>query len=196
MKCSWTRGWASSHLWTGGRLVGGQVVADHVDGQAGLDLAVDVVEEVAEVYGPVLGGQLADDLAGGGVQRGEQVDRAVADVVVAAALRHPWQHGQNRGSSLQGLDLRLLVDREDRGVRRRREVKADDVADLVEKQRVGRDLEALRAVRLQPEGPPDAVHAASARSRPAWPAPAWTSAWRPREPLPGSGPPPPRPGRR
>jgi hypothetical protein len=40
--------------------VGGQVVADHVDGQAGLDLAVDLTGEVAEVHGPVLGGQLAE----------------------------------------------------------------------------------------------------------------------------------------
>jgi len=60
--------------------VGGEVVADDVDLQPGFDLAVDVVEEVAEVDGPVPFGQLA----GGGVERGEQVDGAVPDVVVAA----------------------------------------------------------------------------------------------------------------
>ena len=32
-----------------GRLMGGQVVADHVNGQAGLSLPVDLIEEVAEV---------------------------------------------------------------------------------------------------------------------------------------------------
>ena len=63
-----------------------KVVADHVDGQAGLGLPVDLVEEVAEVDRPVLGRQLADHLAGGGVQRGEQVHGAVPDVVVAAPL--------------------------------------------------------------------------------------------------------------
>ena len=42
-----------------GCLVRGQVVADHVDGQAGLGLPVDLVEEVAEVDDPVLGRQLA-----------------------------------------------------------------------------------------------------------------------------------------
>ena len=41
-----------------GRLMGGQVVADHVNGQAGLGLAVDLVEEVPEVDRPVLGEQL------------------------------------------------------------------------------------------------------------------------------------------
>jgi hypothetical protein len=35
--------------------VGGQVVADHVDRQAGAGLTVDLVQEVAEVHGPVLG---------------------------------------------------------------------------------------------------------------------------------------------
>jgi hypothetical protein len=91
-----------------------------VDGQPGLGLPVDLVQEVAEVDGPVLGGQLADHLAGGGVQRGEQVDGAVPDVIVAAPLRSAREHGQHWRGPLQGLDLRLLIDREDRRVRRRR----------------------------------------------------------------------------
>lgn len=52
-------------------LVGGEVAADHVDRQGGVGLAVDLVQEVAEVHGPVLGGQLADHLAGSDVQRRE-----------------------------------------------------------------------------------------------------------------------------
>jgi hypothetical protein len=75
------------------------------DGQAGLGLPVGLVLEVAEADdrargggpvrgGPVLGGQMADDLASGGLERGEQVDGAlpdvdgaVPDVVVTAPLR-------------------------------------------------------------------------------------------------------------
>ena len=83
-----------------GCLVRGQVVADHVDGQAGVDLPVELVEEVAEVDGPVLGGQLADDLAGGGVQRGEQVDGAVPLVVEAAPLGGAGEHGQHGSGPL------------------------------------------------------------------------------------------------
>jgi hypothetical protein len=60
-----------------------------VDGQAGFGLPAGLVEEVAEVHGPVLGRQLADYLAGSGVQRGEQVHGAVPDVVVAAPLGYP-----------------------------------------------------------------------------------------------------------
>jgi len=41
-----------------GRLVRGQVVADDVDDQGGVGLPVDVVQEVAEVDGSVLGGQV------------------------------------------------------------------------------------------------------------------------------------------
>ena len=139
-------------------LVRGQVVADHVDGQAGLDLPVELVQEVAEVDGAVLGGQVADDLAGGGVQRGEQVDGAVPDVVVAAPLGHTGDHRQHRRGPLQRLDLRFLIDREDRRVRRRRQVQAHDVADLLGQQRIRGDLEVLGAPGLQPEGPPDPVH--------------------------------------
>jgi hypothetical protein len=43
-----------------------------VDGQAGLDLAVDLVREVPEVDGPVLRRQAADNLDSGGVQRGDR----------------------------------------------------------------------------------------------------------------------------
>ena len=56
-----------------------------MDCQAGIGLAVDLVQEVAEVHRLVLGGQLADHRAGGDVQRGEQVDCAVPYVVEADA---------------------------------------------------------------------------------------------------------------
>ncbi len=80
------------------------------------------------------------------------------DVIEAAPLGRPGDHRQHRGGPLQGLDLRLFIDREDRRVGRRRPVQADHVADLVDQQRVRGDLEILRAPRLQPERPPDAVH--------------------------------------
>ncbi|WTW91968.1 hypothetical protein OG216_00555 [Streptomycetaceae bacterium NBC_01309] len=45
--------------------------------QTGIGLAVDLVEEVAEVGGRMPRGQLPDHLAGGDVERGEQVVGAV-----------------------------------------------------------------------------------------------------------------------
>ena len=97
-------------------LVRGELVADDVDGQAGVGLLVDLIEEVAEVGRPVLRGQMADDLAGGGVQRGEQVDGAVPDVIMATPLGHARDHRLHRHGPLQHLDLRLLIDRKDRRV--------------------------------------------------------------------------------
>lgn len=140
------------------RLVGGEVVADHVDRQAGIGLAVDVIEKVAEVHRPMRRRQLPDHLAGGGVQGGEQVHGAVPDVVEAAPLRGAGHHGQHRSGPLKSLDLRLLVHRENCRVRRRGEIQPDHVADLVDQQRVRGDLEVLRSPRLQPERPPDPQH--------------------------------------
>ena len=100
-------------------LAGGQVVADHVDGQAGLGLPVDLIQEVPEVDGPVPGGQLAGHLAGGGVQRGEQVDGAVPDVIMAAPPGGAGQHGQHRGGPFQGLVIRGNHDQAPRSRRSR-----------------------------------------------------------------------------
>jgi hypothetical protein len=44
------------------------------------------------------------------------------------------------------LDLTFLIDAEDKGSVRRGQVKADDVADLVDEQRIARQLECLATV--------------------------------------------------
>ena len=58
-----------------------------------------------------------EDLARGDVQRGEEIERAIPDVVVRATLRLPEVHRQDRLRALERLDLGLLVDREHHGVR-------------------------------------------------------------------------------
>ncbi|MFE0443167.1 hypothetical protein [Streptomyces fungicidicus] len=98
-----------------------------MDRQTLVGLTVDLVEEVD---GPVLGGQSRDHLARGGVQRGEQVDGPVPEVVATPPLGHSRNHRQDRCGPLKSLDLWLLVHREDDGIGRRGEVKADDIADL------------------------------------------------------------------
>jgi hypothetical protein len=99
------------------------------------------------------------------VQGGEQVGGAVALVVEAAPLGDAGQHREYRGGAFQGLDLGFLVHAEDDGVPRRVQVDADDVADLVNEERVGGDLEGLGAPGLQSEGPPDVLHAARGDAR-------------------------------
>ena len=80
----------------------------------------------------------------------------MALVVVRAPLRHARQHRQDRLCAVERLDLALLVDTEHQRAVRRRQIEAYDVADLVHEQRIARELERLRAVRLHAEGAPDA----------------------------------------
>jgi hypothetical protein len=83
---------------------------------------------------------------------------------------HARQQGQDRRRAVERLDLRLLVDAEhDRGLGRV-EVEPDDVAQLVDELRIGRELEGLGLVGLQSECPPDAAdrglaHTGGARQR-------------------------------
>ena len=99
--------------------------------------------------------QLADHLAGRDVQGGVEARGAVALVVVRRALGRARQHRQRRRSAIERLDLRFLVDAEHDGALGRRQVQANDVADLLDEQRVLGQLLALLAVGLEPERPPD-----------------------------------------
>ncbi|MFD3480132.1 hypothetical protein [Streptomyces sp. NPDC058695] len=64
-----------------------------MDRQAGLGLAVGLGQEVPEVHGPMLCGQVDDHLSGCRVQRGERVDGAVPHVGEAAPLGVPGSVG-------------------------------------------------------------------------------------------------------
>jgi hypothetical protein len=67
-------------------------------------------------------------------------------------------HWQYRLAVVQRLDLGFFVHTQNYGVLRRRDVKADDVADLGYEVRIGRELELLHPMRLEPEGSSDALH--------------------------------------
>src|SRR5437899_2776095 len=83
--------------------------------------------------------------------------RAANSEVVPCLL--PMRPGQaERLGAIQRLDLRLLIDAEHQRAIWRVEVEADDVAHLVDEQRVCRQLEGFAAVRLERERPPDAMH--------------------------------------
>ena len=86
----------------------------------------------------------------------------MTDVVVRPALGHARHHRQDRLLAVERLDLAFLVDAKDKRPVGRREVKADDIAHLVDEQRIARQLEGLAAVRLQAERRP---HPADRRMR-------------------------------
>jgi len=94
------------------------------------------------------------DLAGGGVEGGEQAGHPVPGVVVGLAFGDARAHRQDRLSPFQGLALGLLVHADHHRVLRRVQVQAQNVADLRLQLRIGGEPEPLGAVRLQAELPP------------------------------------------
>ena len=102
-----------------------------------------------------------DDGAFENVEGGEQGGGAVALVVMGHGAGAPLFHRQSLGA-VERRDLALLVDRKDDGVRRRIDVKADDIAQLVDELRIVGELELLHPMRLQVVCPPDALDGADA----------------------------------
>jgi hypothetical protein len=67
--------------------------------QACWDGPVDQVQELLELDGPVAGGELVGDDTGGQVQRGVQIDGAVADIIMAHPLIRSSAHPLIRSSA-------------------------------------------------------------------------------------------------
>ena len=74
---------------------------------------------------------------------------------MGASFREPRAKGQDRRGPIEGLDLGLLVDTQHEGAFGRVDVEPDDVADLVDEERVRRELEGFGQMGLEPERPPD-----------------------------------------
>jgi hypothetical protein len=92
-----------------------EIVEDDVDVERGLDGRFDLAQKGDEVLRPMLDLASGDHLAGRHVERGEQIQGAMAHVVVSPSLGLTEVHRQDRLRALQRLDLRLLVQREDHG---------------------------------------------------------------------------------
>ncbi len=75
----------------------------------------------------------------------------MAFVVVRDTFDVAETHRQHRLGTLERLALTLLVHTDDQGVVGRAQIEADDVAQLLDEERIVRQLEAFGAVRLQPE---------------------------------------------
>ena len=138
-------------------LVGCVVVDDGVDRLSRRYLRLDGVEEADELLVAVALHVAADDGAVEDVEGGEQRGRAVAFVVVGHRSSTARLHRQAGLGAIKGLDLALLIDREDDGMGGRVDIEADDVAQLVDKLRVGGELELLHPVRLKTVRTPDAL---------------------------------------
>ena len=93
------------------RFVRREVVQHHVDLQCGLDALIDVAQEGHEILRAMLRLAAGEDLTRRDVQRGEEIQGAVAHVVVRPPFGLAEVHRQDRLRALQRLDLGFLVDR-------------------------------------------------------------------------------------
>ena len=101
---------------------------------------------------------LADNLALEDIERREQGGDAMALVVVGHGAGTPLLHRQPRLGAIKGLNLALLIDREDDGVVGRIDIEADDVLQFGGKLRIVGQLELAHQMRLKPMGTPDPLH--------------------------------------
>jgi hypothetical protein len=99
-----------------------------------------------------------DDGAVEYVERGKQRRGSVPLVVMRHGSTAPLLHGQPGLGTVEGLDLALLVERQDDGVRGRLDIKADDISELSSELGIGGELELPYPVRLQSMRAPDALH--------------------------------------
>lgn len=108
-----------------------------IGGHAGLDSA----QELQEFTAAMATVQFTNDFASGNVQRGKQGGGAVAHIVVSTALGNARRQRQYGLRTIEGLDLALLVNTQHHRLEWRIEVQADDVANLVDEQRIARKFE-------------------------------------------------------
>src|SRR6202140_5823988 len=137
-----------------GCLVGRVVIHDDMDIEPFRNLGIDLFEELQELDRPVTLVAFADDKPRGDIEWGKQRGRPMPHIAVRATFRYARHHRQDRLLAIKCLNLTFLIDAEDKGSVRRGRVKADDIAYLVDEQRIARQLECLATVWLQAERRP------------------------------------------
>jgi len=105
---------------------------------------------------------LADDLALKDIERREQGGDAMALVVMRHGSGAPLLHRQPRLGAIEGLNLALLIDRQDNGMVGRIDVEADDLVQFSGKLRIVGQLELAYPVRLEAMSTPYPLHRADA----------------------------------
>ena len=98
---------------------------------------LDGIQKFHEFDAAVTRTHAPNHFAGGHVERGEQVERPMAELVVGTPLGLPRLERQERLRSLEGLHGRLLVDAEHHRIFGRIQVQADHIANLLDQLWVG-----------------------------------------------------------
>lgn len=99
------------------------------------------------------------------VQCSEQRGCAVTNIIVRDAFDVAEAHRQHGLRAFERLTLALLVHAQDQGILGRAQVQADHVAQFLDEELIGRELEAFAAMRLQAEQLEVTVHTRRRDSR-------------------------------
>jgi dihydroxyacetone kinase len=98
------------------------VINDEMHIEPRRDAGIDLLQEPEKLLVPMARLALGNDLAVGDVECREQGRRAVAFIIMREAISIAEAHRQHRLSSLQRLDLALLIDTKNHGVFGRAEI--------------------------------------------------------------------------
>ena len=139
------------------RFVGGKIVQHDMDLQCGFDACFDLPEQRHEILGAMPGCTPRQDFPRRDVQRGKQIQRAVAKVIVGPPFGCAQVHRQDRLRTFECLDLGFLIEREHHRIVGRIHIQPDDITHLVHQLGIRREFERARDVRLETKRAPDAA---------------------------------------
>ena len=138
--------------------MGGVIVEDHVNELSGGHLGLDSIQEADELLVTMALHTSAHDLTLEHIESSKQRRCAVALLVMGHGAGPALLHWQAGLGAIEGLYLRLFVDREDDGMGGRVDIEPDNIAQLVDELWVGVELELLDPVRLKTMRAPDPLH--------------------------------------
>ena len=82
----------------------------------------------------------------------------MTDIIMGHAFDITQPHGQHGLGAVEGLNLALFIDAEHQRMIGRMQIQADNVAHLLDKERIGGELKTARTVGLHAEGLKHAMH--------------------------------------
>ena len=118
---------------------------------------IDRFEKSDELLMSVAFHATADHPALEDIEGGEQRRRAVSFVVMSHGPRASRLYRQSWLSSIECLNLALLVEREDEGVRRGIDIESDHIPELLSESRIARELEGFDPMLGEMMSTPDAL---------------------------------------
>ena len=141
-----------------GMLVGGIVVKDEMDVEIRGGFLVDQVQEGKPVLMAMPLPAFGNHPPRGHVQGGKQRGGAVADIVMGEAFDIAQVQGEFRLGAVQRLDLGFLIHAQHYRMVGRIQVKPRDIADFLDKEGIGGQLEGLCQMGLDAEQGEPAMH--------------------------------------